>query len=234
MNTKEEINQLQKIYSGLGHQRVCINGKKIYIQSFSTKEVCTLDDIISVSLKEPEGLKAGRVIFKTSYQVIEVRFRKDLEEFKELYGVIKGNKNTKNISDEFDDDISQDDLSCDYIDSPGKDNLNKCLLISLILGVAYVIYSIVYWSGAIGSGANAAEQIGTGIASMLVMPHIAFVVLAVIFNALALFVKKQGFALTGAILYSVALVLFPLYFIFVIIQMILSYIGFAKSKKQIA
>ena len=46
--------------------------------------------------------------------------------------------------------------------------------------------------------------------------------------------NKRGFALTGAILYTVALVLMPLYFMFVIIQMILSYVGFAKLKTIIA
>jgi len=44
--------------------------------------------------------------------------------------------------------------------------------------------------------------------------------------------KKRGFALTGAILYTVALILFPMYFMFVIIEMILSYVGFAKMKKD--
>lgn len=76
-----------------------------------------------------------------------------------------------------------------------------------------------------------AEQVGSGIATVLVMPHLVFTVLAVIFNALGLFMRKRGFALTGAILYTVALVLFPVYFMFVIVEMILSYIGFAKMKK---
>ena len=42
---------------------------------------------------------------------------------------------------------------------------------------------------------------------------------------------KRGFALTGAILYAVSMVLFPMYFFFVIVQMILSFVGFAKLKK---
>ena len=45
--------------------------------------------------------------------------------------------------------------------------------------------------------------------------------------------NKRGFALTGAILYTVALVLFPVYFMFVIVQMVLSYVGFATLKKII-
>ena len=112
-----------------------------------------------------------------------------------------------------------------------KKKLSKLLLISFIIGVLYLIYSAFYWSGAATSGANTAEQIGAGIATALVMPHLVMTVLAVIFNALGLFMHKRGFALTGAILYTLAIVLFPVYFMFVIVEMILSYIGFAKMKK---
>ena len=113
-----------------------------------------------------------------------------------------------------------------------KQKLSKCLLISFILGVLYLIYSATYWSGAAGSGASTPEQIGSGLATAIVMPHLVFTALAVIFNALGLFMRKRGFALTGTILYTVALVLFPVYFMFVVIQMILSYVGFAKMKKE--
>ena len=44
--------------------------------------------------------------------------------------------------------------------------------------------------------------------------------------------KKRGFALAGAILYAVATILFIPYFMFVIVQMILSFVGFAKLKKD--
>ena len=112
-----------------------------------------------------------------------------------------------------------------------KKKLSKLLLISLILGAAYLIYSIVYWSGA-NSGGSASEQLGAGIATALVMPHLICTALAVIFNALGLFLHRRGFALTGAILYTVALVLFPVYFMFVVLEMVLSYIGYAKMPKQ--
>lgn len=112
-----------------------------------------------------------------------------------------------------------------------KRKLNKCLLISFIIGVLYVIYSISYWGGAMTSSQEAAEQLGAGLATVMVMPHLICTVLAVIFNGLGLFLRKAGFALVGAILYTVALVLFIPYFFFVIIEMILSYIGFAQLNK---
>lgn len=113
-----------------------------------------------------------------------------------------------------------------------KKKINKLLLISFVIGVAYLIYSASYWSGAVGSGATDAEKIGSGIAGVLVMPHLVFTALAVIFNALGLFMRKRGFALAGAILYTVALVLFPMYFMFVIVEMILSYVGYVKMRKE--
>ena len=111
-----------------------------------------------------------------------------------------------------------------------RKKMSKLLLISLIIGIAYLFYSFNYWGGA-ADVTDTAEQIGAGIATILVLPHLIFTALAVIFNALGLFMKKRGFALTGAILYTVALVLFPMYFMFVIIEIIFSYIAFAKMKK---
>lgn len=44
--------------------------------------------------------------------------------------------------------------------------------------------------------------------------------------------NKHGFALTGAILYSVGMFLFIPLFFFVIIQTILSYVGYALMKPR--
>lgn len=104
------------------------------------------------------------------------------------------------------------------------------LLISAILGVLYAVYSVSYWAGA-GSGMSGAAAIGAGIATVIVMPHMICAVLAAIFNVLGWTMISRGFALTGAILYAVAAVLFPMYAMFVLIQMILSFVGFAKMKK---
>lgn len=110
-------------------------------------------------------------------------------------------------------------------------NLNKCLLVSFVLGVIYSIYVIAYFGGAIG-GSEGTEQAGAAIATALVTPHMICTVLVTIFNGLGLFMKKCRFALAGAILYAVAMVLFIPYFMFVIVQMILSFVGFAKLKKD--
>ncbi|MCD7744242.1 MAG: hypothetical protein LUI13_02950 [Lachnospiraceae bacterium] len=116
--------------------------------------------------------------------------------------------------------------------SENKKKRSICLLIALIIGVAYMAYSVSYWSGVAGSGADTAEQIGSGIAAALVMPHLVVAALGVLFNALGFFMRKRGFALTGAILYTVSIVLFPMYFMFVILEAILSFIGFARMPKS--
>lgn len=92
----------------------------------------------------------------------------------------------------------------------------------------FTLYPI-FFGGAL-SAKGAAEAIGAGLATMLVMPHMLCAVLAAVFNVLGWSMSSRGFALAGAILYAVAAVMFPLYALFVLIQMILSFVGFAKLK----
>lgn len=110
---------------------------------------------------------------------------------------------------------------------------SKLLLISWVLGIAYLIYLIVYFGDALNT-TQGAEQTGVGIAATLVFPHAIAVLLAVVFNVLGWAMHKRGFALTGGILYAVSIALFPLYFMFVIIQMILSFVGYAKMKNKVS
>lgn len=108
---------------------------------------------------------------------------------------------------------------------------SKALLVSGILGALYAIYLISYFSGTMTKGSGTAEQLGGAIATALVTPHMILVVLAVIFNWVAYFTNKRGFALTGGILYSVGGVVFILYLVFVIPSLVLSFVGYAKLKK---
>lgn len=112
-----------------------------------------------------------------------------------------------------------------------KKKKSVLLLISAIIGVLYIVYSIIYWGGTNTGTADTAEALGAGIATAIVFPHLICAGLAVIFNILGWAMNHRGFALTGAILYAVSMILFPLYFMFVIIEMILSFIGFARLKK---
>ncbi len=111
-----------------------------------------------------------------------------------------------------------------------KKKHSKALLVGAILGTLYSIYLILYFSGAIG-GSEGTDQAGAVIAAALVTPHMILVILAVIFNWVAYFINKRGFALTAGILYSVGGVIFIVYILFVVPSLVLSFVGYAKLKK---
>lgn len=104
---------------------------------------------------------------------------------------------------------------------------NILLAISLGLGLAYLVYSFIYFAD-VGSSSD-----GGALASVLVMPHMVMVFLAVVFNGLAFALNKKGFALTAGILYAVSIIFMPIYFMFVIIQMVLCFVAFAKIGKKV-
>ena len=104
------------------------------------------------------------------------------------------------------------------------------LIIALVLGAGYLAYSAVYWGGAV-SEASGAKGVGAELAAMLVMPHLIVTGIAVLFNLLGVVMNKTGFALTAGILYSVAMILFAAYFMFVVIEAVLCFIAYARMKK---
>ena len=107
-------------------------------------------------------------------------------------------------------------------------NLNKLLLVSLILGGAYLVYSFAYWSGA--QGGSGSQAAGAAIATMIVFPHLVCTFVAALMNALALIQNRRGFALAAGILYAVAMVLFPSYFFFVIVEAVLCFVAYARMR----
>lgn len=112
-----------------------------------------------------------------------------------------------------------------------KKKRSVLLLIAAIIGVAYILYSISYWTGANSGSTDTATAVGAGLATALVFPHLICTGLAVVFNILGWAMSHRGFALTAGILYAVAMILFPFYFMFVLIEAVLCFIGFARLKK---
>ena len=110
-----------------------------------------------------------------------------------------------------------------------KKKRSKLALISWVLSLLYLIYLISHFLGGVGS-TTGAEQVGAAIATALIFPHMLAVGIGLLFNMLGYFLHNRIFVLVGAILYSVSILLFMMYFMFVIVQMILSYIAFAKMK----
>lgn len=106
---------------------------------------------------------------------------------------------------------------------------SKAFFTGLILASIYLIYVISYFYGVLGKG-DTAEQIGSGIATALVTPHIVILAIGVMFGWLAFGLSSSGFALTASILYTVAGVMFIPYIFFVIPSIILGFVGYANQK----
>lgn len=100
-----------------------------------------------------------------------------------------------------------------------------------VLGIVYAVYIISYFTGVVSGAEAGPETAGAVIAGTLVAPHAVCAGVAAIFNALAWALSSRPFALTSGILYAVSMVLFPMYFMFVIIQTVLSFVGFARLPK---
>lgn len=107
------------------------------------------------------------------------------------------------------------------------------LLISMALSIAYLLYSAVYWGGAGDNVGSSAEAAGAAIASALVMPHLACTLIGAIFNILGFAMRKRPFVLVAGILYAVAMILFPMYFFFVVIQTVLCFVAYARMKESV-
>lgn len=105
---------------------------------------------------------------------------------------------------------------------------NVLLFIASVLGLVYAIYLISYFAGT--KATEPVEQIGKALAGALVLPHLVITILAVIFGFIGFFMYARWSALVSGILYSVALVLFLPYFMFIIVERILAYVAYAKMK----
>ena len=105
------------------------------------------------------------------------------------------------------------------------------LLISAILGSLYFIYGITYFSNLIRDSGDGFEMLGSAMALDMVMPHFLMVFLGALFNWLSWAMSNKALALTGAIMYCVSIAMFPMYTMYVIAHVILSFIGFVRMKK---
>lgn len=112
-------------------------------------------------------------------------------------------------------------------------NRSKTLFIGTLLAIAYTIYVIGYFgsTAANSSGGSDAAAVGTGLAVLLVLPHMTFLLVGTIFGIIAFFSRKAGFALTAAILWAVAAVVFILYAAFLIPSIVLGFVGYSAQKK---
>lgn len=106
------------------------------------------------------------------------------------------------------------------------------MLVSSVLSTIYLIYIVTYFFNLMSSSSNGTEAVGAGLASFIVAPHIFIVLLGVIFNWIGWGMNKRWAALVAGILYSVSIFFMILYAIFVIVQVVLCFVGYAKMKKE--
>ncbi len=103
---------------------------------------------------------------------------------------------------------------------------NSLLICALIIAAVYLIYSVWYWFAS-----SASAGISTADAIALVLPHLCAVALALVFNVLAIILKTRALSLVAGILYTVSMLLFPIYFFFVIAEAVLCFVAFARKPK---
>lgn len=108
------------------------------------------------------------------------------------------------------------------------------LLASAILSSVYLIFLIYYCNSFNYSNISSfSELIGTQIGIAILKPHMYMTGLAIIFNWIGWSMNLKWSALTGGILYCIAVVLMPIYVFYLVLQIIFSFVGFSKLNKII-
>jgi len=108
---------------------------------------------------------------------------------------------------------------------------SKSTFIATVLAIVYSVYLIGYSVTTASQASGDAESVGTGIALLLILPHLLLTALGAIFGVIAFFTRKAGLALTASIIYSVAAVAFILYAAFLIPSIVFGFIGFNAQRK---
>lgn len=109
---------------------------------------------------------------------------------------------------------------------------SKLLLSAAILSTIYLIYLINYFFGGIIASDDVFSAIGSGIASIFVMPHMLSVGIGVIFNWIGWGSNLKWAALVSGIMYAIAMVTMFIYLQFVLLQMIFCFVAFSKMKTK--
>ncbi len=108
-----------------------------------------------------------------------------------------------------------------------------CLFLAFLLGLLYLVFLLFtkYVDSPISAKVNEslAAMLGNFVGQLAVWPHMIATLLAVIFTGFAFARKSRPMALTGAILYTIALAVYPSYFLFVIVEALLGFIGFIRT-----
>ncbi|CAM3512074.1 hypothetical protein [Erysipelothrix anatis] len=106
---------------------------------------------------------------------------------------------------------------------------SNILFISSSIGLIYFLYLITYiLTSMFTISGDSFYDLGTAIGVTLLIPHAIAVLSALIFSFVGWYFNKKWAALTSGILYIVSILFMPLYFLFVVVQAVLSFVGAFK------
>lgn len=195
---------------------------------------------ISIDLKEPLEERIKKINSISNVSLLNALLEKKVNSTDE--NILKEWETTKAVIKSRIMQLQENESIISVDNTSKKKNVKKSnvlSLISLVLTGLYLIYLIYYVSSTYvdaTSSVETAEELGTALGTVLAIrmaaPHIIVTSIAFIFNIVTVTGKYAWSALTTAILYAVAMLLMPFWFMFVIIQMVLCFISFAKFKKK--
>lgn len=109
---------------------------------------------------------------------------------------------------------------------------NKPLLVSLLCGVVYCAFLSIHYYDGIAKADTIVEAVNAEGRAILIAPHLIFMILGVVFNALGYVQNNAAYALLSFLFYSVSAVLFLLYAPLVLVEIIGSFIGYRMLGNQ--
>ena len=108
------------------------------------------------------------------------------------------------------------------------------LLLAVIIGLFFVIFNWNYIGESLDgvAGQTSGEAIGTGIATMIVLPHMICLTAAFAFSCIGLLFRQAWGALVAGILYAVAIALMVMWFYDSVAQVVLCFFAYGRMRKH--
>lgn len=110
---------------------------------------------------------------------------------------------------------------------------NLYLAVTWIFGLIYTLYLLVHFTGSYLFAKDSIAQIGSMLATLIVLPHILCVLVGTIFALIAWLQNKPAFALTSFILFSVAIICYLPRFYYPLIPVAASLLGYISLTRPL-
>ncbi len=98
--------------------------------------------------------------------------------------------------------------------------------VSAGLGLVYTLYLFYVFYSSYSENVSILTFIGISLVARYYMPHIICTILAVVLNILSIFVDCNGLLLASAILYTIAIIVLPGIFYWLLLSTIIMYVSF--------